>query len=301
MGLVVSIVGPTAVGKTDLALRLATHFKTEIISADSRQIYSELEIATAKPSLSQLEKVKHHFINSHSLKQEYSAGLFEREAKRKIKELLDVYPLVFVVGGSGLYFKAIWEGFDEMPVVDQKIRNDLNLRLSSEGVEALGNTLKKVDPEYHEKVDLQNGQRIVRALEVIFATGKPFSNFRKSSYSQNSFDELKIGLCLPRDVLYQRINQRVDQMIADGLFDEAKTLYSQRNLQALQTVGYKEIFDFMDGAYDREEAVRLLKRNTRRFAKRQMTWFRKFDDITWFEPFQFDEMVERIEQNCGSN
>lgn len=294
--LLISIVGPTAIGKTALAIRLAQWLNTEIVSADSRQFYKEMSIGTAKPTDGELAQVPHHFINSHSIESLYSAGEFGRDAVERIAQLHLNNRAVIAVGGSGLYLKAIWEGFDEMPSVDHQVRNELNDELKSKGLAFLLEELKEKDPTYFELVDRNNGQRVIRALEVIRSTGKAFSSFRKNEASSMPYDHLKIGLNTDREILFERINKRMDQMIEDGLFDEAKRLFDFRNHNALQTVGYSEIYGFMEGTYDKEEAIRLLKRNSRRYAKRQLTWFRKYDDIHWFEPDQEIRMKDLIEK-----
>lgn len=290
----ISIVGPTAVGKTALSIELASMFETEIISADSRQFYKEMTIGTAKPTQEELRAVPHHFINSHSIEELYSAGEYGRDALDVIDQVHKEHALAIAVGGSGLYLKAIWEGFDEMPEVGEGVRVELNAELEANGVDALAAELLQKDPVYHAQVDLQNGQRLVRALEVIRSTGLPFSSFRKASTASLPYQHLKIGLNMEREVLFDRINIRMDMMIEEGLFEEAEKLYPYRAHNALQTVGYSEIFDYLDGAYDREEAIRLLKRNSRRYAKRQLTWFRKYDDVHWFEPSKQQEIVSLI-------
>ncbi|MEQ9465822.1 MAG: tRNA (adenosine(37)-N6)-dimethylallyltransferase MiaA [Ekhidna sp.] len=292
--LLISIVGPTAVGKTAVAIELAQWLGTEIVSADSRQFYRELNIGTAKPSPEELKTAKHHFINSHSIEQLYSAGEYGRDAVVKIQELHNRYSSVIAAGGSGLYLKAIWEGFDDMPEMDSSIREKLNVEFESKGLAPLLEELRSADPEYYARVDRQNGQRVIRALEVIRGTGAPFSSFRKKTMNQMPYHQLRIGLNLAREVLFDRIEQRMDAMIDDGLFEEAKQLYQFKDHNALQTVGYSEIFGYLNGEYDKEEAIRLLKRNSRRYAKRQLTWFRKFEDIHWFEPGQVEQIKNLI-------
>ncbi|PIB36014.1 tRNA (adenosine(37)-N6)-dimethylallyltransferase MiaA [Reichenbachiella sp. 5M10] len=282
--LLVVIAGPTAVGKTALSIRLATTYQTEILSADSRQFYREMEIGTAKPDQDELEAVPHHFINSHSVEEEYDAGQFAEDADALLQRLFEAHDVVFVVGGSGLYIKALCEGLDEMPAVPAGIRETLREELETVGLEVLLAELEEADPVYYAQVDRHNHQRVIRALEVIRATGRPFSSHRQAKPKrQRSYDVLKIGIHEDRKTLYQRIDDRMDVMIAEGLFDEAEALYPHRTLNALQTVGYREIFGYLDGAYDRAEAVRLLKRNSRRYAKRQMTWFSRDDEFHWFE------------------
>ena len=277
--------GPTAVGKTAFALQLARHYKAEIISADSRQLYKEMNIGTAKPSTVELEEVKHHFINHISIHKRFSSGDFEKEALDILERLFVKNDKVIVAGGTGLYIKALTEGFDEMPAIDHEIRKHLNNLHVKEGLDPLLNMLKTKDPEYYERVDKHNYRRIIRALEVCLTTETSYSTFRKSqSPRARNFDTIYIGLTLDREILYERINYRVDSMIRMGLFEEAKGLYPYRSLEALQTVGYKEIFDHLEGIYDFEEAVRLIKRNTRRYAKRQLTWLNNKENVTWFSP-----------------
>ena len=280
------IAGPTAVGKTALSLGIAEHFKTEIISADSRQIYKEMEIGTAKPNAAELARVPHHLINSHSIEENYDAGSFARDAEAILSKLFESKDVVILVGGSGLYIKALCDGLDEMPETNPSIREELN-RLWDEGQKQnLLEELESKDPTYFELVDHSNRQRVIRALEIFRSTGKPYSEYRGQAPAK--LDKLyaihKIGLELDREVLYERINTRMDAMINNGLFKEAERLYPLKHLNALQTVGYSEIFQFMDGHYDKEEAIRLLKRNSRRYAKRQMTWFKKDIEFKWFSP-----------------
>ncbi|SNT11421.1 tRNA dimethylallyltransferase [Ekhidna lutea] len=295
--ILISIVGPTAVGKTGLSILLAEWLNAEIVSADSRQFYKEMTIGTAKPGPLELHSVTHHFINSHSIDELYSAGEFGRDAVDKICELHQHNQTVIAVGGSGLYLKAIWEGFDEMPNIEPDVRRKLNEELDENGLKSLQLELKAADPEYYQTVDLQNGQRVIRALEVIRGTGKPFSSFRVSKKIEMPYDHLKIGLNMDRELLFSRIDQRMDIMIEQGLFAEAERLYPYREHNALQTVGYSEIFGHIDGEYDKDEAVRLLKRNSRRYAKRQLTWFRKYDDIHWFSPDQLEEIKSLIQKS----
>lgn len=279
----ISVVGPTAVGKTALAIELAELLQTEIVSADSRQFYREMTIGTAKPTEAELLKARHHFINSHSISEFYSAGDFERDTLVLLENLFKSNHNVVAVGGSGLYLKALWEGFDDIPEVDGKFREQLKHEFLEGGLEPLLLELFESDPTFHSQVDKQNHQRVIRALEIIRGTGKPFSDFRKSSTKQaRHFENLKIGLQMDREKLNERIDVRMDQMIKNGLFEEAEKLLPYRNQNALQTVGYKEIFGYLDGEYDREEAIRLLKRNSRRYAKRQMTWFKADPEIKWF-------------------
>ncbi|MDH5604070.1 MAG: tRNA (adenosine(37)-N6)-dimethylallyltransferase MiaA [Cyclobacteriaceae bacterium] len=290
--------GPTAVGKTAFALQLARHYKTEIISADSRQLYREMTIGTAKPSPVELEEVKHHFIDHLSIRERYSSGDFEKDALELLERLFLRNDKVIVAGGTGLYIKALTEGFDEMPAIDIETRSQLNNWHEKEGLNPLLNLLKEKDPEYYEKVDKYNYRRIIRALEVCLTSGKPFSTFRSSkSAGERNFDSIYIGLTLDREILYERIDQRVDIMIQMGLFEEAKRLFSFRSLEALQTVGYKEFFQHLEGAFDFEEAVRLIKRNTRRYAKRQLTWLNNRENVTWFAPDDIAGAISFIEKS----
>lgn len=297
--LLISIVGPTAVGKTTLAIIIAKHLETEIISADSRQFYQEMEIGTAKPSPEELGEANHHFINSHSIKEKYSAGEFGRDATKQLGVIFRKTNLAVAVGGSSLYLKALWEGFDEMPVIDPSIRKKLNEELVDSGLDGLLTELKERDPIYYDQVDLNNGQRVIRALEVIRSTDMPFSSFRKASINKLPYGNLKIGLTMDRQLLFDRINDRMDLMIASGLFEEAESLIEFRDHNALQTVGYSEIFKYLDGEYNQEESIRLLKRNSRRYAKRQLTWFNRYEDIHWFEPHQKEEILAFVGQHLS--
>ncbi len=291
----ISIVGPTAVGKTDLAIELAQLLSTEIISADSRQFYREMNIGTAKPITDELEMVPHHFIDSHSVNDEYNVGEFEQDVIETLSDLFNSYQHVVMVGGSGLYCKAVWEGFDKFPAIDPIVRKGLREELVEHGLSKLRMELRKTDPVYFEEVDLNNPQRIIRALEVFRSTGNPFSSYRQQrEKTPREFTSVKIGLELPRDELYRRIDQRMDKMIRDGLFKEAQSLHAYKHLNALQTVGYSEIFKYFEGEYDYEEAVRLLKRNSRRYAKRQFTWFKRDPDIRWFAPTDSDAIKSYI-------
>jgi tRNA dimethylallyltransferase len=295
----ITVVGPTAIGKTDLAIRLAQHFKTEIISADSRQFFKEMSIGTAKPSAAELESAKHHFINSHSILDAFSVGDFEKEGLKKLTAIFAKEQMAILVGGSGLYINAITQGFDNLPKAPPELRDELNELLSSKGIEALQQQLKALDPDYFAEVDTNNPQRLIRALEVCISTGKPFSSFRTSTTQNRPFKIIKIGLNIDRELLYQRINQRVDLMMEQGLLDEVKRLLPYRDLNALQTVGYHELFTYLDGKCSLEEALEKIKQNTRRFAKRQLTWFRKDTDITWFEPGQTPEIIRYVEEKMA--
>jgi tRNA dimethylallyltransferase len=279
----ISVVGPTAVGKTAVAIAIAKRFQTEIVSCDSRQFYRELEIGTAKPTAAELAEAKHHFINNLAITDYYSVGRFEQEAIQQLELLFQKHEVVVMVGGSGLYCQAIWKGIDDMPAVDDQVRAELNQLFEDQGIIPLQEELKASDPEYYDVVDKQNHARLIRALEVIRSTGKTFTSFRTGEkLAERPFDMLHIGLEMDRERLYSRIDARMDQMIEDGLFEEAEKYHNVRHLNALRTVGYQEIYGYMEDEYDREEAIRLLKRNSRRYAKRQLTWFKKENTIHWF-------------------
>jgi tRNA dimethylallyltransferase len=277
------IAGPTAVGKTAAAIQLARRFNTVIISADSRQFYREMSIGTAKPTTEELAAARHYFINSHAITESFTVADFEKQSLELLDELFKTNDIVILVGGSGLYIKAICEGFDAIPAVAPEIRENLNSEFADKGITYLQEKLKLADPEYYKQVDIQNPQRVIRALEVFEGTGRPFSSYRLAGINKRPFNIIKIGLNLPRDVLYERINQRVDNMVHQGLANEVKSLLPYRHLNALNTVGYSELFDYFDGKSDLNSAIESIKQNTRRFAKRQLTWFRKDKEINWFE------------------
>ena len=291
----ISIVGPTAVGKTAAAIQLANHYHTEIVSADSRQLFCEMSIGTAKPSAQELNQAPHHFINSHHVTEAFNVGDFEKQGIAVLADIFEKHNIAIMAGGSGLYVNAILNGFDDLPVAPSEIREKLNQLLATEGIEVLQKKLLNADPEYHQQVDLNNPQRLIRALEVCESTGQPYSSFRKGGRAQRDFNIIKIGLNLPREELYNRINQRVHIMVADGLIDEVKDLTQYRHLNALNTVGYSEIFDYLDGKTDLATAIALVKQNSRRFAKRQLTWFKKDKDIKWFNPTDVPAMISYID------
>jgi len=276
--------GATASGKTTLAIEQALAHNTEIISADSRQFYKEMAIGTAKPSPEELARVKHHFVNSLSIEQSYSSGEFEKDALKKIAKLHEDHDTVVMVGGSGLYIKAVCEGFDTFPEIPPGIRDQLKTRFEKEGKTPLLEELKKLDPEYAKTVDEDNPQRIIRALEVCQSSGQPFSTFLNQEKPKRPFESIIYCIDWPREELYDRINKRVDLMFDQGLLEEARGLHSKEALNALQTVGYQELFSFFNKEIDLEEAKRLIKRNSRRYAKRQLTWFRRNKDVIWVKP-----------------
>lgn len=280
----VIVLGPTAVGKTDYSIELALKYGSPVISCDSRQIYREMSIGTAVPSASQLAAVKHYFIRSHSVTVPYTAGKYEIEALSLIGRLFsEGHETLVMAGGSGFYIDAVCKGLDDFPPADQELRATLTARLKAEGVESLRLDLKRLDPESYATIDIANGQRVVRALEVCLMTGRKFSSFKTSTIKKRDFEVEKIGLTRPRDVLYGRINHRVSAMLEDGLVEEVRSLIPYRDLPALQTVGYREIFEFLDGSISLERAAELVRRNTRHYAKRQMTWWGRDKDIRWTE------------------
>lgn len=288
------VAGPTAIGKTALAIKLAQYYKTEIISADSRQFYKEMSIGTAKPSKDELDAVKHHLIDSHSVINPLNAGDFEKESIKIINELFINHNEIIMVGGSGLFINAVCYGFDSLPVASSEIREKLNKDFEENGITYLQERLKLIDPEYFSEVDIHNPQRIIRALEVYESTGNTFSSLRTNNKKQRPFNIIKIGLNSDREELYQRINLRVDEMVKNGLFEEVESLLNYKHLNALNTVGYSEIFDFLENKCTKEEAIEKIKQNTRRFAKRQITWFKKSDDIQWFAPNQFESIIQYL-------
>jgi tRNA dimethylallyltransferase len=275
------IAGPTAVGKTAVSVKLAQELRTEIVSADSRQFYREMSIGTAKPNDEEMGAVKHHFISSNSITEKFSVGDYEKQCLQLLDELFEIHHTVILVGGSGLFIQAITKGFDDLPVADTAIREQLNAELAEKGIQFLQERLKSADPDYYTQVDLHNPQRLIRALEVFGSTGKPFSYYRKATIQTRPFRVIEIGLDLPREILYDRINRRVEIMINEGLVEEVRSLLPYRHLNALNTVGYSELFNYLDGKTDLDTAIALIKQNTRRFAKRQLTWFRKDNEIKW--------------------
>ena len=293
------IAGPTAVGKTDLCIKLAKKFNTSIISSDSRQFFEEMNIGTAKPTHRELNDAKHYFVNHLSISEPYDVRRFEHDALNLLDLLFEDHTCVIMTGGSGLYIDAVCQGFDDIPQVDPQIREELNEIYQTFGIVRLQELLIDADPEYFDIVDKNNPHRLIRALEVYRGTGKAFSSFREKKVADRDFSIIKIGLHRDREELYSRINERMDLMIEQGLFEEARDLYPFKDLNALQTVGYSEIFEYMDGKYDRDEAIRLLKRNSRRYAKRQMTWFRRDPSYTWFHPSQTDQIIKFIDDQMG--
>ena len=288
------IAGPTAAGKTSLSIQVALHFNTEIISADSRQFYKEMNIGTAKPSAEELSLVKHHYINSHSIHDKFSVGDYEKEVILLLDQLFKKHDKVILVGGSGLFINAICNGFDELPKAPIEVRENLNLIFAEKGISALQERLLKVDPLYYNEVDIYNPQRLIRALEVFETTGKPFSSQRTRIKKKRNFNLIKLAINPSRAKLYEQINNRVDLMIKQGLIDEVKNLYAHKNLNALNTVGYSEIFEYLDGNCSKEEAIERIKQNTRRFAKRQITWFKRSDNMKWYDSTELRPIIEDL-------
>ena len=292
----VIIVGPTAVGKTSLAIELAQHFNTQIISADSRQCYKELNIGVAKPSPGQLQKVKHYFINSHSIQDEVNAKVFEEYSLLKANEIFKQNDIAVMVGGTGLYIKAFCEGMDEVPVVDAEMKKVIITNYNNGGLEWLRDEVKKTDPIFFYKGEIKNPQRMMRALEVKLSTGRSIIDFQSHKKKERDFKIIKIGLQLPKEELHQNINNRIEDMMNNGLLDEVKSLSSFKNLNALQTVGYKELFDHLEGKLTLDKAIEQIKTNTRQYAKRQITWFKKDKDVRWYNPglLVFSNVIESI-------
>lgn len=283
MNFLINIVGPTAIGKTALAIKLAHHFGTEIISSDSRQFFKEMSIGTAVPSEEELSEAVHHFIQHKSIFESYSVGDFERDAIKFLENFYKKNSIIIMVGGSGLYSNAVLYGLDEFPDISQQIREDLNSEYKNKGIEFLQKKLQQLDPQHYENVDIYNPQRIIRALEVCIGTGKAYSSFLNKKKKDRFFSFIQIGLIAEREAMYNRINLRVEKMLENGLFKEVQSLYKYKNLNALQTVGYREFFDFLDSKINFNQAIELTKMNTRRFAKRQLTWYNKQTDIQWFD------------------
>jgi tRNA dimethylallyltransferase len=279
----ISIVGPTGIGKTSLSLKLASYFEADIISADSRQFYKEIPIGTAAPTATELNIAKHHFIHHKSIKDSYSVGTFEKDANAQIEQSHLLNQVVIMVGGSGLYVDAVIKGFDDFPDVNPEIRTQLNQELDTNGIEALQKELKELDPESYDSIALKNPHRLIRALEICRGTKLPYSSFLNKKKTKKSFKTISIGIKAERSLIYERINNRVDQMIESGLLEEVKAVFEHRNLNALNTVGYKELFHYFDGEWTLDFAISEIKKNSRRFAKRQLTWFQKNKKTKWFD------------------
>ena len=292
----VTIIGPTAIGKTGLAIKIAEFYKTEIVSADSRQFYRELNIGTAKPSSSELSKIKHHLINNKSIHEQYNINDFEKDAIESINSIFKKNKVAVLVGGSGLFINSVLYGLDEIPAIDENIRNSLYSDMDSLGIKVLQEKLKLLDPNSYDNIDIDNPRRLIRALEVTIGSGKPYSSFLKKTKKTRNFNVITIGLNQDRAELYEKINTRVDNMIKDGLIDEVKGLYELKNLKTLNTIGYSEVFKYIDGIYSKDECINEIKKNTRRYAKRQLTWFKSIKNVKWVSPnYDLKDVLNHIE------
>ena len=289
------IVGPTGVGKTETCLRLAEYFHIPIINADSRQLFSEIPIGTAAPTQEQMARVKHYLVGTLGLDDYYSASKFEEDVLCLLDQLFAASPMALLAGGSMMYIDAVCNGIDDIPTIDEHTRSNMKRRLAEEGLPALVDELKQLDPDHWAIVDKHNPRRVVHALEICLMTGKTYTSFRKSQKKERPFNIVKIGLNRPREELYERINRRVDQMMADGLLEEARSVYPKRHLNALNTVGYKELFNYIDGIWTLDEAVERIKGNTRRYCRKQLTWLKRDADIRWFHPDNIEEIIKYIE------
>ena len=288
------LIGPTGVGKTELSLSIAEHFGTCIVSSDSRQLYADLKIGTAAPTPEQLARVPHHFVGTLKLTDYYSAAQYETEVMSKLEELYQHNDVVVLTGGSMMYVDAICKGIDDIPTVDKETRELMMKRYKEEGLEQLCSELKLLDPEYYQIVDLKNPKRVIHALEICYMTGKTYTSFRTQSKKERPFRIIKIGLTRDREELYDRINRRVDEMMKEGLLEEAKSVYEYKHLNSLNTVGYKEIFQYLDGEWTLDFAIEKIKQNSRIYSRKQMTWFKRDEDITWFHPDQKEEIMNHI-------
>ena len=288
------LIGPTGVGKTELSLSIAEHFQTCIISSDSRQLYADLKIGTAAPTSEQLKRVPHHFVGTLELTDYYSAAQYETEVMTKLEELFKKNDVVVLTGGSMMYVDAICKGIDDIPTVDKETRKTMIRHYEEEGLEKLCSELKLLDPEYYQIVDLKNPKRVIHALEICYMTGKTYTSFRTQSTKKRPFHIIKIGLTRNREELYDRINRRVDEMMEEGLLEEAKGVYPYKHLNSLNTVGYKEMFMYLDGEWTLDFAIEKIKQNSRIYSRKQMTWFKRDTDITWFHPDQKEEIINHI-------
>lgn len=300
-GTLIVVVGPTGSGKTALAIALARHYGAPIISTDSRQVFRGLPIGTAQPTAEEQAAAKHYFIADREVEDDFNCGKYEVEALALLEQLFAESDYVVAVGGSGLYIQALCDGMDNLPEADVTLRENLKQRLANEGIDSLVAELRRLDPAYAENVDRCNPARVMRALEVCLTTGRPYSEQRHGTIAERPFNIIKVGTDLPRDILYDRINRRVDLMVEEGLVEEARAMYPKRHLNALQTVGYRELFDYFDGNISLNEAIELIKRNSRHYAKRQLTWFRRDERVGWFSPEAIDAIVEYIDNNILQN
>lgn len=292
---VIVITGPTGIGKTSLSIKLATYFNCSIVSADSRQIFKEIKIGTAAPAQEQLKQIPHYLVGTKSIFEYYSAYEYEQEALIIVKQLFESSNYVVLTGGSMMYIDAFCYGVDDLPTVDPELRQDLQRKFEREGLESIRRQLKLLDPEFYKQVDLKNPKRVIHALEICLMTGRPYSELRTNTKKQRPFQIIKIGLDIERSELHQRINQRVDQMIKEGLEQEAREFFKHKNLNSLNTVGYREFFTYFEGKITKEEAIELIKRNSRRYARKQLSWFRRDKEISWFNPDKPDEVIKFVE------
>jgi len=291
----ITIIGPTGIGKTNLAIKIANYFKTEIVSADSRQFYKEMNIGTAKPSNSELNSIKHHLINNKSINDDYNISDYEKDALNSINSIFNKNDIAILVGGSGLYINTILYGLDEIPEISNDIRNSLYLDLELKGIKKLQDQLKLLDPVSHDAIDINNPRRLIRALEVSISTGKSYSSFLKKKKKKRDFNIIVLGINQDRSELYNKIDTRVDNMVESGLIREAKELYSLKSLKALNTIGYSEVFNYIENKYSLEECISEIKKNTRRYAKRQLTWFKSIDKVEWITPeYDFEKIIAHI-------
>ena len=294
MNTLIVVTGPTAVGKTALTIEIAKHYGIPIINADSRQIYQELKIGTASPTAEQMQQVKHYFVGTKSITDYYNASMYEQEVVQLLEKLFVDSPVQLLSGGSMMYIDAVCNGIDDIPTVRDDIRNEMKRRYQEEGLDALCEDLRRLDPEHYEVVDRQNHRRVIHALEICYQTGKTYTSFRTQKRKERPFQIVKIGLTRDRQELYDRINQRVDTMMSEGLLDEVRSVSAYRSTNALNTVGYKELFDYIDGRWPLEEAVERIKGNTRRYARKQLTWYKKDEQVTWFHPDQQEKILKFI-------
>ena len=300
MSALIVLIGPTGVGKTELSLRIAEYFRTSIVSADSRQLYADLKIGTAAPTPEQLNRVPHHLVGTLKLTDYYSAARYEEEALGIIEKLFEQHETVVLTGGSMMYIDAICKGIDNIPTIDAETREMMLQRYESEGLETLCSELKLLDPEYYKIVDLKNPKRVIHALEICYMTGKTYTSFRTQKKKDRSFHIIKIGLTRDRNELYERINHRVDVMMDEGLLEEARAVYPYRTLNSLNTVGYKELFNYLDGSWALPVAIEKIKQNSRIYSRKQMTWFKRDEEIHWFHPDQETEIIEYCKEQLSS-
>lgn len=295
------LIGPTGIGKTDLSLNIAEHYNTEIISADSRQLYADLKIGTAAPTPEQLARVKHHFVGTLQLTDYYSAAQYEAEVMKKLEELFKRHNVIVLTGGSMMYVDAVCKGIDDIPTVDEETRKTLMQHYENVGLERLCAELKILDPEYYDIVDKKNPKRVIHALEICYMTGQTYTSFRTSQTKERPFNIIKVGLRREREELYARINKRVDIMMEDGLLEEAKSVYQYKDLNSLNTVGYKEMFKYLDGEWELPFAIEKIKQNSRIYSRKQVTWFKRDTDITWFHPDDTDNIMSFIEERLNAD